>query len=84
MVGRAHVIIHVTSKNSRFGIEVHSKEIDLLNAQTIEFTNDSIKTYKKTPHKDEIKHKICGIIELNAKPQLIVKERKYVLDNIIL
>lgn len=84
MVDRAHIIIHVKQKNSRFGIELHSKEPDLSNAQTIEFTTDSIKTYKKRPHKDEVKYKICGIIELNPNPNLLVTERKNILDNIIL
>lgn len=84
MIGRAHAIIHVKSKKSRFGIDKNSSTIDLSNAQTIEFTKDSISQYVKKPSGDEKSHKICGIIKLNKVPNLIIKERKLKLDNVII
>ncbi len=84
MVGRAHIIIHVKLKNSRFGVQISSDELDLSDAQTLEFTDGCISQYFKGTYPDERKNNICGIIKIKKEANLKTRKRKNTLDNFIL
>lgn len=84
MVGRAHIIIHVKSKNSRFGVQINSDEMDFSDAQTLEFTDGCISQYFKGTSPDEKKHNICGIIKLKKDPNIKATKRKISLEDIII
>jgi hypothetical protein len=82
MIGRAHIIIHVKSKNSRFGVQIKpADDLNLKKAQTIEFTDESISKFIKGLKQDEKEHFMSGIIELNKDPNLNIKLRKNNLVN---
>ena len=84
MIGRSHAIIYVKSKNSRFGIQIDSNDIDLSNAHTIEFTEESISQYIKSLKPDEKKYYMSGIIKLTKEPQLKIVWRKVDLENVLI
>ena len=71
-IGRAHIVIHVTGRHRRLGIQIQDEITNLHDCLEIKFDGDSIQRFVKcsSNYQEELRNNLSGIIKLRKNPNL--------------